>query len=208
MTSGWPWLVLAGLGAFHGLNPAMGWLFATALGMHRHSRAAVILAIVPIAIGHFLSVALVVAGFVTTGLVVAPHVLSRLAGVLLIGWAVYHALTGHRHRARFGMQASLLGLGAWSFLMATAHGAGLMLMPALMPICFPDAMPVAGAASMGGAFAGVLVHTTAMLVTTGLVAVVVYEWLGVGILRTAWINLDLVWTFALAAAGVFLLLGS
>ena len=205
MTSVWPWLVLAGLGAFHGLNPAMGWLFAVALGLHRRSRAVVLLALLPIAIGHLASVALVVALFLASGFVLDPGTLSRLAGVILIGWAAYHATWGHRHRVRFGMQASLVGLGAWSFLMATAHGAGLMLIPALMPMCFAPQQPVSLPYSAGIAIAGVLVHSAAMLATTAAIALAVYEWIGLGILRSAWINVDLAWTIALAACGAYLL---
>jgi hypothetical protein len=197
--------MLAALGAFHGLNPAMGWLFATALGLHRHSRSTVLLAIVPIAIGHAVSVALVAAAFIATGAVVEPHALSHIAGALLIGWAVYDAVWGHRHRARFGMQIGLLGLGAWSFTMATAHGAGLMLIPALMPLCFGVDAATPPGNSLAAGVAGVLVHSLAMLATTTIIALAVYEWIGVGILRRAWINVDLVWTAALAVSGAILL---
>jgi hypothetical protein len=206
MTAVWPWLVLAGLGAFHGLNPAMGWLFAVALGLHRNSRADVLVAILPIAIGHFLSVALVASLFLASGFAVDTPTLARIAGVVLIGWAAYHALWGHRHRVRFGMQVNLLGLGAWSFLMATAHGAGLMLIPALMPICFPPEQQLSVANAAGAAIAGVLVHSVAMLATTAAIAIAVYDWIGLAILRSAWINLDLAWTLALAATGAYLLL--
>jgi hypothetical protein len=205
MSSVWPWFVLAGLGAFHGLNPAMGWLFAVALGLHRRSRSAVLVAIIPIAAGHLLSVAAVVAVFMASGFVFDAHTLARLAGVILIAWAAYHATRGHAHRVHFGMQASMLGLGAWSFLMATAHGAGLMLIPALMPMCFPE-QPISMANATGVAIAGLLVHSAAMLVTTAAIAMAVYEWIGVGILRSAWVNLDVVWTLALAAIGAYLLL--
>lgn len=206
MTAVWPWLMLAGLGAFHGLNPAMGWLFAVALGLHRHSRAAVLVAILPIAIGHFLSVALVASLFLASGLVIDMPTLTRITGAVLVGWAGYHALWGHRHRVRFGMQVNLLGLGAWSFLMATAHGAGLMLIPALMPICFTPGQPLSVANAAGTAIAGVLVHSVAMLATTAAIAIAVYGWIGLAILRSAWINLDLAWTLALAATGAYLLL--
>lgn len=202
----WPWVVLAGLGAFHGLNPAMGWLFAVALGLHRHSRADVFLALIPIGIGHLLSIGLLVALFLASGFVVPPHVLARAAGVGLIAWAIYHALWGHRHRVRFGMQAGFLGLGAWSFLMATAHGAGLMLVPALMPLCFADGETILLPTAPGTAVLATLLHTLAMLATTAAVAALVYEWLGVGILRSAWINFDLLWTGALAATGTYMLI--
>src|SRR5262245_52231465 len=114
----WPWLALGGLGAFHGLNPAMGWLFAVALGLHRQSRTIVYASLLPIAVGHALSIAAVAGLLVAAGLLV-PYGLVRIgSGVLLIGWAAYHWRFGHRHRVRFGMRTGLLGLGAWSFLMA------------------------------------------------------------------------------------------
>ena len=108
---------------------------------------------------------------------------------------------------RFGMRTSLWGLAAWSFLMASAHGAGIMLWPALMPLCVPGG---AGAAMLGGpiaaAVAGVGIHTLAMVAATAVAAGLVYEWLGLAILRRAWLNTDLLWTLALAATGLVLLL--
>jgi hypothetical protein len=204
----WPWLALAGLGAFHGINPAMGWLFAVALGLHRHSRAVVLQALLPIAIGHALAILVVALAVVLLGIVVDQRALRIGAGALLIGWAVYHALYGSRHRVRFGMQVGMLGLGAWSFLMASAHGAGLMLVPVLIPLCLA-ASPAGGlsaAASAPVALAAVGVHTLATLATTGAIAVGVYEWFGVGFLRKGWINLDLIWTITLVATGLILLL--
>ena len=122
------------------------------------------------------------------------------ASTLLIGWAVFHTLYGHRHRVRFGMRVGMAGLAAWSFLMALAHGAGLMLIPLLGP--------AGGGAQIGLAtgLEAVAVHSIAMLATTALVALLVYEWLGVAVLRWGWINLDIVWTAALVAAGLLLLL--
>ncbi|MGA7487695.1 MAG: hypothetical protein WBW74_12265 [Xanthobacteraceae bacterium] len=206
MTELWPWLTLAGLGAFHGLNPGMGWLFAVALGLHRQDARIVWLSVGPIALGHALSVAMVAAAFVWLGLLIDPRMLGIACGIALIGWALYHWRYGHRHRVRFGLQAGLLGLAAWSFLMATAHGAGLMLWPALMPLCMGAASEHAGA--MTTALLGVGLHTLAMLLVTAAIAAAVYTWLGVEVLRRAWINLDVVWTWALLAAGAWLLLGT
>ena len=167
MTDTWPPIVLAGLGAFHGLNPAMGWLFAVALGLHRQSRAIVYVSLLPIAIGHAASIAAVAALLATAGFLV-PHTLVRVAsGLLLIGWAIYHWRWGHRHRVRFGMQTGLWGLAAWSFLMATAHGAGIMLWPALMPLCFPSGISGVGTGELvAAAVTGVGIHTLAMAATT------------------------------------------
>ena len=206
MSALWPWLALAGLGAFHGLNPAMGWLFAVALGLHRRSRAVVLEALIPIAIGHALAILAVALAVVLLGLVVDQRLIRIAAGTLLIGWAAYHTLYGSRHRVRFGMQVGMLGLGAWSFLMASAHGAGLMLVPVLIPLCLAasPAQELTAAGSVPIALAAVGVHTLAMLATTGVIAVVVYQWVGVAFLRRGWINLDLIWTAALVLTGVIL----
>src|SRR5260221_13129720 len=100
MSGPWPWLVIAGLGAFHGLNPAMGWLFAVALGLHRGSRRVVVWALAPMALGHAASIALIAAAVLALGTFVDPSALRATAGAALIGWAVYHWLYGHRHRVR------------------------------------------------------------------------------------------------------------
>jgi hypothetical protein len=203
----WPWLALAGLGAFHGLNPAMGWLFAVALGLNRQSRAAVLLALPSIALGHALSIAIVVGAFLAASVLIDQRLTQVLCGLLLLGWAVYHQIYGHRHRVRVGMTTGLAGLAMWSFLMATAHGAGIMVLPAMIPLCLAAA-PMAGMAAFRAwpiALAAVGVHMAAMLALTGTVAVIVYEWVGLSILRSAWINLDLVWTASLAGAGLLLL---
>lgn len=209
----WPWLGLVGLGLFHGLNPAMGWLFAVALGLHRRSRKVVLTALLPIALGHALAVLAVVLVVMASGAVVDPGLARRAAGVVLIGWAAWHAAYGHRHRVRFGMQVGLGGLAAWSFLMALAHGAGLMLIPLLGPLGVAGPMHhhamgggTMGGGSMGTALLAVAVHSGAMLATTGAVALLVYDWLGVAVLRRGWINLDILWTAALVAVGVWLLL--
>ncbi|HKU95358.1 MAG TPA: hypothetical protein VJR58_08785 [Vineibacter sp.] len=206
MTDAWPWLTLAGLGAFHGLNPAMGWLFAVALGLHRRDRRVVWLSLLPIAFGHALSVAIIAALFVWAGVMIPPRAVQITAGLALIAWALYHWRFGSRHRVRVGMRTGMAGLALWSFLMATAHGAGLMLWPVLMPLCFPGGAPASGSAGpFVTALMGVGVHTLAMLSVTAAIAVAVYEWVGLAVLRSAWINVDLIWTIALAAAGVWLL---
>jgi small neutral amino acid transporter SnatA (MarC family) len=202
----WPGLALAGLGAFHGLNPAMGWLFAVALGLHRHSRRMVWLSPVPIAVGHALSIALVAGALVVAGFAIDLRAVRIGAGLILIGWALYYWRYGHRHRVRTGMQAGLAALAMWSFLMATTHGAGLMLWPVLMPLCFSQAQPFSNGA-LPTALLAIAVHTLAMLIVTTAVAVAVYEWIGLEILRRAWLNVDLIWTLAIVLAGSLLLLG-
>jgi len=208
------WLAMVGLGAFHGINPAMGWLFAVALGLHRRSRIVVLTSLIPIALGHALAVGTVAFIVVALGAVVDQRAIRVVSGVVLIVWAVYHRLYGSRHRVRFGMRVGMVGLGLWSFLMASAHGAGLMLVPFLLPLD-----PHGPAAGHGGghdvaggalslALASIAVHTLATLVVTGVVAMLVYEWIGLAFLRRGWINLDLLWTAALIVTGLLLLLAA
>lgn len=202
----WPWLALAGLGAFHGANPAMGWLFAVALGLHRQSRAVVLLSLLPIAFGHALAVAVVAFAVAALGLVIDQRVLGVGAGLLLIAWAIYHQLRGARHRVRVGMRTGLTGLAAWSFLMASAHGAGLMLVPVLLPLGSHHGHAGMVRGELWVTLAAIAVHSLAMLSVTGVIAVVVYEWVGVGFLRRGWLNLDRLWTAALATTGALLIL--
>lgn len=208
MTEVWPWLVVAGLGALHGLNPAMGWLFAVALGMHRQSQTVVFQSLLPIAAGHALAVVIVALAFVYFGSVIDQKLVQRICGVVLVAWALYHALYGHRHRVRVGMQTGMWGLALWSFLMASAHGAGLMLIPALVPLCLAatPAKELTAGGSMLTALAAVGVHTAAMLAVTGTIAIIVYRWVGLAFLRRGWLNVDLLWTAALVVAGLFLII--
>lgn len=207
MNTAWPWLLLAGLGMYHGLNPAMGWLFAVALGLHRGSRAVVLQAMIPIALGHMAAIALVAAAVIALGLAVSQGPLRVVAGAMLILWALYHAFYGARHRARVGMRAGFAGLFVWSFLMAGAHGAGLMLVPALIPLCF--AAGATGSSAASGPIAisllAIGLHTATMLAVTAVIALLVYDWLGLGFLRRGWFNLDRIWTAALVVTGLFLM---
>jgi hypothetical protein len=206
-TTLWPWVALAGLGLFHGINPAMGWLFAVALGLNRGSQTIVLLSLVPIALGHAAAVAAVAAIVLVLGLVIDHAVLIRLAAAVLIGWALWHAIYGHRRRVRVGMQTGLIGLALWSFLMATAHGAGLMLIPVLAPLCLSSApAQTLTPGSVPVVLAAVGLHTAVMLATISVIAVIVYKWVGVAFLRRGWINLDLVWVAALIVSGVVLLI--
>ena len=203
-----PWLALAGLGLFHGINPAMGWLFAVALGLHRHSQHVVLLSLIPIAIGHALAVAAVLAVVLALGLVLHWTILARVAGLVLIGWAIWHAVYGHRRRVRIGMQTGMAGLALWSFLMASAHGAGLMLIPVVVPLCLA-ASPAQGltlSSALPVSLAALAVHTGTMLATIALISIVVYRWIGVEFLTRGWINLDLLWTLALGLCGALLLI--
>src|SRR5688572_28048407 len=167
----WPWLAVAGLGALHGLSPANGWMFAAACGMRAGGGAPAWRALVPIAIGHAASVA-VVACVVAQGMALDRALFQSLAGALLVGAASYRLLRGAEHWAPIGAKAGRTGIALWSFLMATAHGAGLMLVPALVPLCLGNgpARQITASGSHVLALAAVLVHTVAMLLTTGVIA--------------------------------------
>ncbi|MGA2811765.1 MAG: hypothetical protein ABSG16_10230 [Candidatus Acidiferrum sp.] len=210
----WPWAALFFLGAWHGSNPAMGWLFAVALGMQKKSSAAVWQSLGPIAAGHFLSIGLVVAGAVLAGAVLPLRYLKIAAACILLGLGI-RVLLGKSHPRWGGMQVGFRDLCIWSFLMASAHGAGFMLLPVLLKMS--PGTPELGNSSAhfhAGGFAGpwtaaaaLLVHTAGYLLITGLLAFLVYKQLGLEVLRKAWVNLDLLWATALiATAGLTLLI--
>ncbi|MEZ4864240.1 MAG: hypothetical protein R3C14_23205 [Caldilineaceae bacterium] len=212
----WPWITLALLGAYHGVNPAMGWLFAVGLGMQEGRREAVLRAFAPIALGHALSIAAVVAVVGLLQMIIPAHVLQIMgAGALLI-FAFYRIATSAAHPRWVGMRVGFRDLTTWSFLMSTAHGAGLMLVPVLLQVNSGTAQlhsAHAGhmmiAASMGlpnTELLAVILHTAAMFAVMAVVALVVYEKLGLRLLRRSWFNLDFLWNGALLLAGVFTLL--
>jgi hypothetical protein len=169
MTSLWPWLAVAAAGALHGLNPTTGWMLAAARGLRSHDTAQALKALMPIAIGHALSIA-VVAAAVALGLAMDRVVMEAVAGGLLLVVAGAH-LSGRLH-GRVRAPARQAGLALWSFIMATVHGAGLMLVPALVPICMGagPARAITASGSLMLALAAVAVHTVAMLAVTGAVA--------------------------------------
>jgi len=196
------WAAVVGSGIFHGVNPAMGWLFATALGLQRGSRAALLLALPPLALGHAASVLLFTSSTAALGAHLPGAALHWGLGALLIAWAVWQHAYGHRHRVRVGMTVGFVGLAAWSALMATLHGAGLMLMPAMLPLCGA----VGGAADpLALSLAFTALHTLATLATTGAIALLAYEYLGLGVLRRGWINFDWLWRGALVATGTLMI---
>ena len=216
MTSVWPWVTLALLGAYHGINPGMGWLFAVARGLQEQRRDAVFQSLVPIALGHAASIALVVAVVGGIQMVAAPRPVRLAGAAALILFGVFKLVRPRSHPRWVGMRIGAGELAVWSFLMATAHGAGLMLFPVLLALprsphdhrahhAHGVAAMGLGPASLGQDAAAVLVHTLAMLVVMGAVAFVVYEKVGLAILRRAWINLDFIWATAIVAAGVFTL---
>ena len=235
-TGEWPWLTLILLGAYHGLNPGMGWLFAVSLGFQSQSRAAVLRALPPMALGHAASIAAVAAVVGLAQIAIPMHILKWVIAAVLISFGVLK-LVRTRHPRWVGMQVGFRDLTVWSFLMASAHGAGLMLVPVLMalphssaavaaqPLASPSpamtvsmaSMPancpmltaappvpvhITPALSLGPAIAAVGLHTLSYLIVAGLVAWVVYEKVGLSLLRKTWFNLDYLWAAALVAAGI------
>jgi hypothetical protein len=205
------WLMLL-LGAYHGINPGMGWLFAVALGMQERKGSAVTRALVPIALGHLIAIGSVVMAATFLGMVLPREAIRYPVAAILLGLGIL-SLIRHYHPRWVRMQVGFRDLTIWSFLMASAHGAGLMVLPVLlgsstvqaqghmaahshMP---PAASPLAGMLATG-------IHTVGYLTVTGLLAWVVYRKLGLAVLRKTWFNFNLVWGAALVATGLFTLL--
>lgn len=208
-------LIVAGLGAYHGLNPAMGWLFAVALGLQERRAAAVLRAIPPLAAGHALSVGLVALVAASASVVVPPGVLRVAGAVALLAFAALLLARRSRHPgSRIGMRAGARDLTAWSFIMSSAHGSGLMLLPILLRTDDVHAHALHHATSsdmvlagFGDALTVLAVHTSAMLAALVVAALLTWRVLGLGFLRRMWINLDAVWIGSLVIAAVVTLAG-
>jgi hypothetical protein len=201
------WLALAGLGAYHGLNPAMGWLFAVALGLQERKRSAVFKALPAIAVGHEASIAAVAAVVAAAQVFTAAELLRPLGAIGLVAFGVFKLVKPRSHPRWVGLRVGPRELVIWSFLMSSAHGAGLMLVPVLLGLpAPPEAADLPGVnfsiATLGQDAAAVTVHSASMLLVMGAIAIVVYERLGLDVLRKAWLNVDLVWSVAVIAAGV------
>jgi hypothetical protein len=208
------WQAMMLLGAYHGMNPGMGWLFAVALGMQRGSARGVWSALPPIALGHAAAVGVILLTVALAQLVIPMDTLRALLAAMLTTLGLYR-LWRHRHRRFGGMQVGFRDLTIWSFLMASAHGAGFMVVPFVMstsPMLSAaghEHMHHAAAAATSGASVAataVAVHTLAYLVTMTLAAWVVYRKLGLSLLRKAWLNMDWVWAGALVLTGLVVLL--
>jgi len=196
----WPWAALVLLGAYHGVNPGMGWLFAVARGLQEKSRRAVIGSLLPIAIGHEASIVVVVIAVSLSEELVPPFFVRLLAALVLVSFGVYKLARPRSHPGGFGMRVGPAGLATWSFLMSSAHGAGLMLAPVLLGLPVYAAYHSFNEISFQ-AVAAASLHVAAMLFVMGVVSVLVYEKVGLGVLRRGWFNLDLGWSFVLIASG-------
>jgi hypothetical protein len=212
----WRWLVVFGLGLFHGINPAMGWLFAVALGLQEQKRAAVLRALPPIVLGHAVSIGLIIAAVLVARISMPHRALKIAAAAILFAFGLYR-LFRSRHPNWVGMRVGFGDLTLWSFIMASAHGAGLMLVPFFLGSpAAPDAHHHESHQMYASAFAtfnapsllatSVAVHTLGYLLMTALLAILVYEKFGMAILRRAWFNIDLIWMLALIVTGAFILL--
>jgi len=204
------WVMLL-LGAYHGINPGMGWLFAVALGMQEGKGIAVARALVPIAFGHALAIGTVVLAAVFLGMRLRPEAIRYPVAAVLLGLGAY-SLVRHHHPRWVRMQVGFRDLTVWSFLIASAHGAGLMVVPVLLGSNAVEAANhMAGhhqTSVAGGPLAALVatgIHTTGYLVVTGLIAWVVYSKFGLAILRKAWLNLNLIWAAALVVTGLITL---
>jgi hypothetical protein len=216
----WTWGGFFGLGVFHGINPAMGWLFAVALALQEKSSYAIYRSLPPMALGHALSIAVIVGLTASAGIILPTMLVRCAAAVALVTFGVYR-LWRTRHPRWVGMRVGAWDLVWWSFLMASAHGAGLMLVPLWlsgapegpMPHTYHappvsqvfSQQPAAPLSSPGLGFIAVGVHTAGYLLTMVLVALLVYEKFGLALLRRAWFNLDWLWAVALVAAGLLTL---
>jgi hypothetical protein len=208
----WAWLAVAGLGAYHGLNPAMGWLFAVSNAMQSRQGKGVFLALPPIACGHFLAMAAALLPFALVALYVDRLGDIRVAaGVILLSFGLYR-LVSQRH-PRFLARVGPSHLVLWSFLMATAHGAGLMLVPVVLGLCESGPVGQGGheawrevaSGGLGLTVVAATAHTIAMMVTGGVIAWVVYRYVGLALLRRSWLNVDLIWAALLVVTGATVL---
>ena len=213
MTS-WPLLAL--LGAYHGLNPAMGWLFALALGLQEKRRSAVIAALLPIALGHAAAIGLALLVLSIVQRIFPLHALKWPVAAVIFALGFVRLFRASHPRGA-GMRVNRRDLIVWSFMMASAHGAGLMLIPVLwsgptVTMHHVMSQPTTTQRTQLNAsiiLGSVLVHTGAMLAVAGILALAffeLYEKVGLKVLRHTWFNFDLLWAIALLIAALAVLL--
>jgi hypothetical protein len=179
----------------------MGWLFAVFLGLQEGRRSAVLAALAPIALGHAISVGAIILALGAARLAVSPTLIRAGAAAVLVAFGLFRLARPWAHPRWVGMRVGFRDLTLWSFLMSSAHGAGLMLAPVVLGAS-GGGPGDPGHRHQGAGLSLLGVHTVAMFLVMGLVALVVYQTVGVAMLRRAWINLDLLWAVALVLAGV------
>jgi hypothetical protein len=205
------WLAVIASGLYHGLNPGMGWPLAVSAGLMERSSRALFAALWPLSLGHLLAVLLVILPFaVLITLVEWQRQIQTGAGVLVIGFGIFRLVDRRHPRALARIRPTQLGL--WSFAVAIAHGAGLMLLPIYLGLCrqadLDNAHEAAGTlinANLAMAVVVSVVHATAMIAAGGCLAWLVYRYLGLKFVSRSWFNLDTSWAASLIVVGVIAL---
>ena len=203
------WWAVVAVGAYHGINPGMGWPLAVSSALMEGRARALPKALAALAVGHFLSMVLILLPFsLMTALVIYAREIRIGAALIVIAMGVY--LLINRRHPRFLSRVPPSRLVLWSFLAALAHGAGLMLVPMYLGIgemAMHDdpghhAAMILMAANLGTALAVAAVHTAAMVAAGGAMAGAVYWWFGLRFLSKTWFNLDVVWALSLIGVGL------
>jgi hypothetical protein len=205
------WLAVIASGLYHGVNPGMGWPLAVSAGLMEKNPRALIGTLWPLAVGHLLAMLLVLLPFaILVTLVEWQRQIQSGAALLVIGFGIFRLLNRRHPQALARIRPTQLGL--WSFAVAIAHGAGLMLVPIYLGLCqtsdLDTAHEAAGTlinANLGMALLVSLAHTAAMIVTGGLLAWLVYRYLGLKFVSSSWFNLDTSWALSLILVGAIAL---
>jgi hypothetical protein len=201
------WLAVVASGLYHGLSPGMGWPLAVSAGMIERSSQALVAALWPLTVGHLLAMLLVILPFALLLVIVEwQHQIQIGASLLVIGFGVFRLVNRRHPRVLARIRPTQLGL--WSFAVAIAHGAGLMLVPTYLGLCraadLDTGHEAAGAlinANLAMAVLVSVVHSVAMIVAGGFLAWLVYRYLGLKFVSRSWFNLDATWAFSLVLVG-------
>lgn len=207
------WAVLVS-GIYHGINPGMGWPLAVSAALMDRAQGSLFKALIALAIGHFIAMTVILFPFATLLFLVEwQGTIQSVAAILVIALGIY--LLINRRHPRFLSRVPPSRLALWSFLTATAHGAGLMLVPIYLGICRSVEIDAGHAAAsslisgnIGTATLVAIVHTGAMIFSGGVFALGVYHWLGLKFLSQSWFNLDVVWAISLILVGAFSLIAT
>ncbi|MDC0947729.1 hypothetical protein OAS86_00070 [Gammaproteobacteria bacterium] len=196
------WLAVIGSGLYHGLNPGMGWPLAVSAGLMGRGQRDLLAALPPLAIGHLAAMLVVLLPFaLLTGFIQWQREIRVGAALLII--AVGLVLLIWRRHPRFLARIPPAKLTLWSFAIATAHGAGLMLLPAFYAICGISDTTATAMQNAGSSAALVaILHTLVMICSGGFVAWLVFRWLGLKFLNKSWFNLDVIWALSLVIVGL------
>jgi len=205
-TATWLWLAIIASGLYHGVNPAMGWPLAVSAGLMEKTPRALLRALGPLAAGHFLAILVMLLPFgLLLSLAEWRREIQAAAAVIVIGFGVFRLLERRHPRSLARIRPTQLGL--WSFAIAIAHGAGLMLVPIYLGLCRTEAaddratgLLIEG--NLGVAVLVAIVHVTAMIGAGGCLAWLVYRYLDLKFVSRSWFNLDAVWAISLILVGV------